>query len=307
MHRRAFVLAVAGLFAFAACSAAPPIATPTPTPTPTLERPALHFWSGSTIAEKTVRAVIAQTTQRVGYAPELKNVNPSDVNGLLYDLADSPNAVAIGFAVTMLRDLGGGLEPPAPDDVLSLLASEIQDSAQLLATTPLDGRIVWAVAADSPLTSLADLKAWSAAAPKPIAIPTFVGSRSDGIPSLEVVYEANVEIKYQDDALKRSEALLSGAVEVAAFRACDFTELAGFKLLEDPAGITVSDPMVVLLSPGLADAHPEAVLAFSDVLKKINEANFTDLQSKVASGVDTESWVNSWLIEYGNVPEEPLG
>jgi hypothetical protein len=285
-----------GAVALTACAKAPPLPSPTPSVT-TSDRPQILFWSGSTPIEESARAVLAESAAAMGYAPTQSDIQTADVNGMLFDLAAKPNAVALGFATTLLQDLRSGQELPAPNELLQELATAIQDSAALLGTSPLDGKIVWVVNPDSTLKSLADLQQWSAKATKQVAVPTFVGPRSDGIPSLTVVYAASVEAKYIDDPLARREALTRKDVEIAAFRACDFSELEGLRVLEDPTGITLDDPMVIMLNRALPDSQPQAVLAFTDAWKAITPENFASLETQIATGTPPDTAAKQWLAE----------
>lgn len=301
MDRRAFLGVAGGLLALSACAKTPPpniVVEPTPTPTPT-PKVKLSFYSGTTPIEQAVRGVLAQATTNAGYDPALKDINPADVNGLLLDLDEDKAGVAVGFATTLWQLLASGSEPPAPDDLLPTLAGLVQGSATMLSTTPLDGKIVWAVSDSSSLTSLSGLKKWSKEVKQEVAVPTFVGSRTDGIPALAVIYEANIEAAYDDDPIHRRELLDTGEVEVAAFRACDFSELLGLRILEDPTGVGVSDPLVVLMNPALPDEHPEAVLAFTAALKAITEENFADVENDIAIGRDSAQTAADWLIAQG--------
>jgi hypothetical protein len=283
-----------GFAALAACSKAPPVSGPTPQVSVT-PRQQLLFWSGSTPIEESVRAVLAAGIDAVGFDAVESDIQTADVNGMLFELSANPNAVAIGFANTLLQDLQSGQKLNSPGELLNELASEIQESAVVLAASPLDGKIVWAVNPASKLKSLADLQKWSADQTKQVAVPTFVGPRLDGIPSLAVVYNAKIEAKFIDDPLARQEALTTGAVELAGFRACDFSELEGLRLLDDPTGISQPDPMVLLLNPGLPDAQPEAVLAFTDVWKAITPQNFAALETQFAAGADPIPAAKQWL------------
>jgi hypothetical protein len=297
VDRRTFLIVAGGLAAFTACAKAPPLPSPTPSATDA-EQPQILFWSGSTPIEESVRAVLAEASAAMGFAPTQSDIQTADVNGMLFDLAANPNAVALGFATTLLQDLRSGQEQPTPDEILKELATAIQDSAALLGTSPLDGRIVWVVNPDSKLKSLADLQQWSAEKTKPVAVPTFVGPRPDGIPSLTVVYAANVEAKYIDDPLARRESLTRKDVEVAAFRACDFSELEGLRVLEDPTGITLDDPMVIMLNHDLPDSQPQAVLAFTDAWKAITPENFASLEAQFATGAAPAEAAKQWLSEH---------
>jgi hypothetical protein len=300
MDRRAFLGVAGGLVALSACAKTPPpnVVEPTPTPTPT-PKVKLSFYSGSTPVEKAVRGVLAQATTDAGYDPSVDDIQTADVNGMLLDLSDDPAGISLGFATSLLNSLASGQEAPAADELLPTLAALVAGSATILSTTPLDGKIVWAVPASSELTSLADLKKWSAKETKNVSVPTFVGSRPDGIPSLAVVYGANIEAQYADDPLDRRRRLNAGEVELAAFRACDFSELDGLRILEDPTGVTATDPMVVLLNPALPDAHPEAVLAFTAALKEITPENFASVEADVAAGKDAATVASDWLNAEG--------
>ncbi|MDR1710374.1 MAG: hypothetical protein LBR58_00695 [Propionibacteriaceae bacterium] len=297
MDRRQFLISLGGLAALAGCAQTMPETTPTPTVTPT-PKTVLKIWSGSTPVERAVREVLAAAVVAADYEAETKDVVTDGVEALMYELQADPLAMTLGFAGTMLDALPAVDEPPPPDELLATLAAAVEESATLLKTTPLDGKLVWAVLPETGLTSLAELKQWTAPAPKTIGISAAAGAKSDGYPALTVTYGAALETVLIASPTNRAERLRSGELDIAGFRACESAELAGFTILEDTLGLGESDPMVTMVNPALPEAEPAAILAVTDALKKITPENFAALEKAVAGGADAKVQAAAWLASH---------
>lgn len=294
MDRRGFLLG-AGALALAGCArVAPAGARPSPSPTPTA--PPLAFGDDGTAAGAMLAHLLARAVPAGGRAASVVQ-SGEDWQAAL---GDGTLAALPAYAATLWAGLSDAGEPPTADQVVTDVADLVAPEVSTLAVPKVDGGLVWLVTqktADAGLTGLDRIGPWSKG--KVVAVPNLAVSRGDGVPGLQAVYGASFTVVEVEDPLERAARLTSGAAGVAAFRRAEYTGASGLVALEDPDQFAVADPLVILLHAALADAEPDAVLAFDAVAKALTTDTLIDLQAKVAAGADRAEVAKAWLAEHG--------
>lgn len=215
-------------------------------------------------------------------------------------LADGSLAALPVYAATVWAGLSPGEAPPAPDALVTEVASLVAPEVDALAWAKVDGGLVWLVTGDTAakgITGLDRVSKWSRG--KVAAVPKLAVSRADGLPGVRAVYGAEFTVGEVEDPLVRAAGLTSGTAAVAAFRRTDFTGASGLVALEDPDHLGVADPLVILLDSALADAEPNVVLAMDAVAEVLTTEALLDLQQRVASGSQVPVVAKNWLVESG--------
>ncbi len=301
MDRRQFLLGAFAFVALAGCSRQePPLVEKSVRPSPTATTPtpqAMAVAAGTTPAESLLGALLEQALTARGFAGQPIPLPSGGAYGLSEAIKAGAMAFSVGFAWTLLSPVLTNSEPPDPGDYVPTLASKLQpDGVALLQDSPADGSLVWAVAPKASTASLNDLARWKKG--KKVSVPSFAVSRPDGVPGLAVAYGATLTVVKDDDPAARRRALLAGDVALAAFRACDAAEIAGLKRLDDPLGITLPDPMIVLFDDRVTDAEPSAVLAVTDTLTALGDAQLASLEKQVAQGVSPAQVAADWIASH---------
>ena len=307
MNRREFLMAGAALL-LAGCARQEPqepgrpsasarrSATPSAAPSPT--GPSYAVAGGATPIEQVVQALIVRALTAQGFASSAAGLPAGTVYDLTEAIGTGTAPFAIGFAGTLLPQFVTDDDTvPGPDQVKPALASAVAPDVGLLAASPCDGQLVWAVRQGASISSLGDLPKWKQ---KKAVVPSFAVDRADGIRGLEAVYGAKLAVQTQDDPLARRAALVGQTADLAAFRACDVGALAGLTALDDPNEILQPDPMVVLFEASLGDDQPDVVLAVNTVLGALNATTLASLEPEVADGAAAAAVADRWVSD--NLP-----
>jgi glycine betaine/choline ABC-type transport system substrate-binding protein len=287
--RAAGVLAL--VVVLAGCAREAPVPSESPvessgTPTPTR---VLQVAAGPTAAERTLAAVCAESLRLGGVAVEVVAA-PAALGDTLSALGRGEIALYPGFAETLLELQLGGAEPPAPEEVVTELATRLSPKVSLLNPAGLDGRLVWASAGPATWTD-----ALASEAAKVAVVPGFAVERADGVPAVRSLYGAALDYQTLDDPGARREQVASGGALVGAFRALDVVELSGLTQLADDKGVTRADPVAILFTAALADSDPEPVLKVDAAMKALTAEVFGELETRVAGGSDPSEVAAQWV------------
>ncbi|MCA0252585.1 MAG: hypothetical protein LCH76_09920 [Actinobacteria bacterium] len=210
-------------------------------------------------------------------------------------LGDNSPMAMPAFAGTLLQEFSNQPLPAEPAETIAYLATEVAPEVGVLETSWVDGGLVWAATPDSGLASLSDL----AVLPQVVAaVPSFAVDSSVGVPVLQAAYNAKATAEQLDDPAERAAALADGSATIAAFRRTESIDLEGLVELEDPVGVGVPDPLVVVVSAEFADQRPDAVLVLDAVQQALTNDSFAELTAAAAAdGLDTA--IAAWLGDHG--------
>jgi hypothetical protein len=201
------------------------------------------------------------------------------------------------FAGTAWAQLSDADEPS--DDVVGDLAGLLEPDVSVMAAGGLDGSLVWLARSSSGVTSLEQLaRAYQG---KVAAVPSFAVDRADGLPGLELIYGTQATHVVEDDPVARAALVTSGKAAFCAVRKIDYPGTDRLVELDDPSGMTATDPVVLGVNAAWADADPKAVLELNAVLKALTDADLVALQRQVAGGSARPDVAHRWLAGKGLV------
>ena len=304
MNRREFLVAGAAVL-LAGCARQEPgrpsqLPEPPVTASPAVASPTALSYAvaaGGTPAERVVQALVVSGLAAQGFVSATAGLPAGNVYDLGAAVSAGSTPFALGFAGTLLSQVTIETQPSGPNDTMSTLASALAPDVGLLAASPCDGRLVWAVGPGASISSLGNLSKWKQ---KKVVVPSFAVERPDGIPALKAVYGAALTVQTQDDPAARHAALMNHTADLAAFRACDVGALAGLTALADPNEIVQPDPMVVLFEASLGEDQPDVVLAVNTLLGALGTDVVASLEPQVAGGTDPATLADAWVSK--NLP-----
>ncbi len=252
----------------------------------------VEIGSDGTSTSELVAALYVAALQASGDPAVVVDVMPGTETLAVAD--NSPMAMPV-FAATLLQDYSNDPPPTEAAETITQLATAVGPELGVLQTGAVDGGLVWAADPDSglaSLTELAELPAGSAA-----VAPGFAMTSASGVPALQVAYGAELLVQPVEDPAERAAALTEGSV-TAAFRRTESIDLDGLTELADPIGVTVPDPLVVVLSAEFAQQRPDAVLVLDAVQQVLTNESLAELAA--AAAVDgRDPAILAWLGDRG--------
>lgn len=246
---------------------------------------------GEVLAELQARALSARgvvaTTQ----------LAPAELDASIAKLTAGDLAVFPVFARTAATTLELGELPESTPDLVADLADALAGEAALMQPSGVSNEPRFLITEEFSqargVRSLADLAALKQ--PITVAAPTGFDAAPEGSAGMKALYQVTPRFEVVAEPGARLARLTEGA-SVAVLRATESQVTApGLVALTDPQGLVQPDPLVVLLSPPLAEDQT-VVLTLKDLDDKLSNAEAVALVSRAATigaGPAADEWLQA--------------